>query len=205
MGLQNAKASSGKRTNIVMLGLDSAGKSTLLYKFRYKDVFLTMPTIGFNVDMIEAGKDFTLTIWDVGGQKKMRELWSNFLEDTDGLLYVVDSSDKRRLDKSRREFELILKNDSIKNVPVVVLANKQDVPGALNAEEITRKFKMKKYCSDRNWYVQPCCAITGEGLPEALQRVATFARQYSKSKETFTTLRELNACQGFLSSTSGDS
>ncbi|NXP63522.1 ARL14 protein, partial [Chloropsis cyanopogon] len=190
MGLQNAKASSVKRANIVMLGLDSAGKSTLLYKFRYKDDFLTVRTIGFNVDMIEVGKDFTLTFWDVGGQKKMREFWSNFLEDTSGLLYVVDSFDKQRLEESRREFELILKNESIKNVPVVVLANKQDLPGALNAEEITRRFKMKKYCSDRNWYVQPCCATTGEGLAEALQRVATFARQYSKSKETFITLKE---------------
>ncbi|NXM46918.1 ARL14 protein, partial [Gymnorhina tibicen] len=190
MGLQNAKAHGVKRASILMLGLDSAGKSTLLYKFRYKDAFLTVPTIGFNVDMIEAGKDFTLTFWDVGGQKKMRELWSNFLEDTDGLLYVVDSSDKRRLEESRREFALILKNESLKNVPVVVLANKQDLPGALNAEEITRRFKMKKYCSDRNWYVQPCCAITGEGLAEALQRVATSAKQYRKSKETFTTLKE---------------
>lgn len=192
MGLQNAKPST-KGANIVMLGLDSAGKSTLLYKFRSNDVFITMPTIGFNVDMIEAGKDFTLTFWDVGGQKKMRELWSSFLEDAGALLYVVDSSDKRRLEESRREFELILKNESIKDVPVVVLANKQDLPGALNAEEITRKLKMKKYCSDRNWYVQPCCAITGEGLAEALQRVATFARQYKKSKETFITLKELNS------------
>lgn len=192
MGLQNAKPSRVKRASILMLGLDSAGKSTLLYKLRYKDAFLTMPTIGFNVDMIEAGKDFTLTFWDVGGQKKMRELWSNFLEDIDGLLYVVDSSDKRRLEESRREFELILKNESIEDVPVVVLANKQDLPGALNAEEITRRFKMKKYCSDRNWYVQPCCAITGEGLAEAFQRVATFAKQYRKSKETFTTLKEFN-------------
>ncbi|NWS26848.1 ARL14 protein, partial [Polioptila caerulea] len=190
MGLQNAKLSSLKRTNILMLGLDSAGKSTLLYKFRYKDAFLTTPTIGFNVDMIEAGKDFTLTFWDVGGQKKMREVWSDFLEGTDGLLYVVDSSDKRRLEEARRELELILKNESIRNVPVVVLANKQDLPGALNAEEVTRRLRMKKHCSDRNWYVQPCCAITGEGLAEALQRVATFARQYSKSKETFTTLKE---------------
>lgn len=193
MGLQHTKASAAKRANIVMLGLDAAGKSTLLYKFRYKDVFLTMPTIGFNVDMIEARKNFTLTFWDVGGQKKMRELWSNFLDDTDGLLYVVDSSDKRRLEESRREFELILKNESIKNVPVVVLANKQDLPGALNAEEITRRFKMKKYCSDRNWYVQPCCAITGQGLAEALQRVATFAKQYSRSKETFTSLKEFTS------------
>lgn len=192
MGLQNTKPSR-KGANILMLGLDSAGKSTLLYKLRYKDDFITMPTIGFNVDMMEARKDFTLTFWDVGGQKKMRELWSNFLEDAGGLLYVVDSSDKRRLEESRREFELLLKNESIKNVPVVVLANKQDLPGALNAEEITRKLKMKKYCSDRNWYVQPCCAITGEGLAEALQTVTTFARQYKKSKETFITLKELNS------------
>lgn len=192
MGLQNAKPSR-KGANILMLGLDSAGKSTLLYKLRYKDAFITMPTIGFNVDMMEARKDFTLTFWDVGGQKKMREFWSNFLEDAGGLLYVVDSSDKRRLEESRREFELLLKNESIKNVPVVVLANKQDLPGALNAEEITRKLKMKKYCSDRNWYVQPCCAITGEGLAEALQMVTTFARQYKKSKETFITLKELNS------------
>ncbi|NXG08597.1 ARL14 protein, partial [Sakesphorus luctuosus] len=190
MGLQNTKAHRAKRANIVMLGLDFAGKSTLLYQLRSKDVSLTVPTIGFNVDMIEMERDFTLTFWDVGGQEKMRQVWSSFLEDVDGLLYVVDSSDKRRLEESRKEFELILKNESTKNVPVVVLANKQDLPGALNAEEITRRFKMKKYCSDRTWYVQPCCGITGEGLRVALQRVATFARQYSRSKETFRNLRE---------------
>ncbi|NWI50477.1 ARL14 protein, partial [Calyptomena viridis] len=191
MGLQNTKPARVKQANILMLGLDFAGKSTLLYKFRFKDAFLTIPTIGFNVDTIETGKGFTSTFWDVGGQEKMRQHWSNFLEDTDGLLYVVDSSDKQRLEESRREFELILKNESLKNVPVVVLANKQDLPGALNAEEITRRFKMKKYCSDRDWYVQPCCAITGEGLAEALQRVTTFAKQYSRSKETFTILKEI--------------
>ncbi|XP_074403610.1 ADP-ribosylation factor-like protein 14 [Zonotrichia albicollis] len=192
MGLQNGKPSR-KGANIPMLGLDSAGKSTLLYKLRYKDAFITLPTIGFNVDMIEVGKDFTLTFWDVGGQKKMRELWGNFLEDAGGLVYVVDSADKRRLEESRREFELLLKNESIKTIPVVVLANKQDLPGALNAEEITRKLKMKKHCSDRSWYVQPCCALTGQGLPEALQRVAAFARHYKKSKETFMALKELNS------------
>ncbi|KAM6357487.1 ADP-ribosylation factor-like protein 14 [Alca torda] len=191
MGLQNTKHSKVKQATILMLGLDSAGKSTLLYKFKYNDVFLTIPTIGFNVDMIETGKDFTLTVWDVGGQEKMRHVWCNFLENADGLLYVVDSSDKQRLEESKKEFELILKNEFIKSVPVVVLANKQDLPGALNAEEITRRFNMKKYCSDRNWYVQPCCAITGEGLSEALQRLTTFAKQYSRSKETSTVFKEI--------------
>ncbi|KAM6062537.1 PREDICTED: ADP-ribosylation factor-like protein 14 [Chlamydotis macqueenii] len=191
MGLQNTKHSKVKQANILMLGLDAAGKSTLLYKFKYNDVFLTIPTIGFNVDMIETGKNFTLTFWDVGGQQKMRQAWCNFLENTDGLLYVVDSSDKRRLEESKKEFELILKNDFLKSVPVVLLANKQDLPGALNAEEVTRRFHMKKYCSDRNWYVQPCCAITGEGLSEALQRLTTFAKQYSRSKETSTIFKEI--------------
>ncbi|NXE13283.1 ARL14 protein, partial [Lophotis ruficrista] len=191
MGLQNTKHAKAKQANILMLGLDSAGKSTLLYKFKYNDVFLTIPTIGFNVDMIETGKNFTLTFWDVGGQQKMRQAWCNFLENTDGLLYVVDSSDKRRLEESKKEFELILKNDFLKSVPVIMLANKQDLPGALNAEEITRRFHMKKYCSDRNWYVQPCCAITGEGLSEALQRLTAFAKQYSRSKETSTIFKEI--------------
>ncbi|XP_069720718.1 ADP-ribosylation factor-like protein 14 [Phaenicophaeus curvirostris] len=191
MGLQNTKHSKVKQANILMLGLDSAGKSTLLYKFKCDEVFLTSPTIGFNVDMIETRKDFTMTFWDVGGQQKMRQLWCTFLENTDGLLYVVDSSDKRRLEESKKEFVLILKNEFIKNVPVIVLANKQDLPGALNAEEITRRFNVKKYCSDRNWYVQPCCALTGEGLSEALRILTTFAKNYSRSKETSTIFKEI--------------
>ncbi|NXJ63380.1 ARL14 protein, partial [Rostratula benghalensis] len=191
MGLQSTKHSKVKQANILMLGLDSAGKSTLLYKFKYNDAFLTIPTIGFNVDMIDTAKDFTLTVWDVGGQQKMRQVWCNFLENTDGLMYVVDSSDKRRLEESKKEFELIVKNEYMKRVPVMMLANKQDLPGALNAEEITRRFNMKKYCSDRNWYVQPCCAITGEGLSEALQRLTAFAKQYSRSKETATNFKEI--------------
>ncbi|XP_009938371.1 ADP-ribosylation factor-like protein 14 [Opisthocomus hoazin] len=191
MGLQHTKHSEVKQANILMLGLDSAGKSTLLYKFKYKDVFLTVPTIGFNVDMIDTRKDFTLTFWDVGGQQKMRRSWCNFLENADGLLYVVDSSDKRRLEESKKEFELILKNEFLKSVPVIVLANKQDLPGALNAEEITRRFNVKKHCSNKNWYVQPCCAITGAGLSEALQRLTTFAKHYIRAKETSTTFKEI--------------
>ncbi|XP_025961511.1 ADP-ribosylation factor-like protein 14 [Dromaius novaehollandiae] len=190
MGLHNTKDSKVKQGNILMLGLDSAGKSTLLYKLKYNDVFLTIPTIGFNVDMIETEKDFSLTFWDVGGQQEMRRLWCNFLENADGLLYVVDSSDKQRLEESKKEFELILKNEFIKSVPVVLLANKQDLPGAVNAEEVTRRFNMKKYCSDRNWYVQPCCAITGEGLSEALQRLTVFVKNHRRSKDTSTIFKQ---------------
>lgn len=191
MGLQNTKHPKVKQANILMLGLDSAGKSTLLYKFKYNDVCLTTPTIGFNVDMIETGKDFTLTLWDVGGQQKMRQVWCSFLENVDVLLYVVDSSDKRRLEESKREFKLVLRSEFLKSIPVIVLANKQDLPGALNAEELTRRFHMKKHCSDRTWYVQPCCAATGEGLAEALQRLTAFAKQHTRSNETSTNFKEI--------------
>ncbi|XP_030072261.1 ADP-ribosylation factor-like protein 14 [Microcaecilia unicolor] len=183
MGLVGSRHSKVRQARILMLGLEAAGKSTLLYKFKFKEPFTTIPTIGFNVEMIETDKDIALTIWDVGGQQKMRTLWCCYFENTDGLVYVVDSTDKKHLEDSKKEFELIIKNELIKNVPVVVLANKQDLPGALNAEEITRKLNMKRYCSDRDWFVQPCCAITGQGLEEGLGKVKEFVKNFMKSKD----------------------
>ncbi|XP_029473234.1 ADP-ribosylation factor-like protein 14 [Rhinatrema bivittatum] len=183
MGLIGSRHSKIKQARILMLGLDAAGKSTLLYKFKFRESFTTIPTIGFNVEMIETDKDVALTVWDVGGQQKMRTLWCYYFENTDGLVYVVDSMDKKHLEDSKKEFELIIKNELIKNVPVVVLANKQDLPGALNAEEITRKLNMRRHCSDRDWFVQPCCALTGQGLAEGLGKVAEFAKNFKKSKE----------------------
>ncbi|XP_012382133.1 ADP-ribosylation factor-like protein 14 [Dasypus novemcinctus] len=176
MGLLSSKNSKAKEAQILLLGLDSAGKSTLLYKLKLDKDTTTTPTIGFNVEMIELEKSLLLTVWDVGGQEKMRTVWGCYCENTDGLLYVVDSTDKQRLEKSRRAFEHILKNEHIKNIPVVLLANKQDKPGALTAEDITRLFKLNKLCSDRNWYVQPCSAITGKGLTEGLRKLSEFVK-----------------------------
>lgn len=182
MGLLSSKNPKAKQAQILLLGLDSAGKSTLLYKLKLAKDIVTNPTIGFNVEMIELEKSLALTVWDVGGQEKMRSVWGDYCEHTDGLVYVVDSTDRERLDASRREFELILKNEHIKNVPVVLLANKQDIPGALTAEDITRMFKVKKLCCNRNWYVQPCCAITGDGLAEGFRKLTEFVKSHMKSR-----------------------
>ncbi|XP_056419164.1 ADP-ribosylation factor-like protein 14 [Hyla sarda] len=180
MGLSGSMHSKVKQARILLLGLDAAGKSTVLYRFKFKEPFSTIPTVGFNVEMIQAKKHLQLTIWDIGGQEKLRSFWCYYFENTDGLVYVVDSTNKQTLDESKKQFQFILQNELIKNVPVVVLANKQDLPGALNADEITRKFNMKKYCCDRDWYVQPCCAITGQGLAEGFNKVSEFVK---KSKE----------------------
>uniref|UniRef100_A0A8C6FWK0 ADP-ribosylation factor-like protein 14 n=1 Tax=Moschus moschiferus TaxID=68415 RepID=A0A8C6FWK0_MOSMO len=182
MGLWNSKKPKAKQARILLLGLDSAGKSTLLYKLKLDKDIVTIPTVGFNVEMIELAKGVSLMVWDIGGQEKMRSMWGLYCENTDGLVYVVDSTDTQRLADSRKEFEHILKNEYIKNVPVVLLANKQDVPGALSAEDVTRMFKVKQLCSDRNWYVQPCCAITGDGLMEGFQKLTGFVKSHMKSR-----------------------
>ncbi|XP_053567778.1 ADP-ribosylation factor-like protein 14 [Bombina bombina] len=183
MGLSGSSHHKVKKAQILILGLEAAGKSTLLYKFKFKEPFTTIPTIGFNVEMIHTDKHLQLTMWDVGGQQKIRSYWSDYLENINGLVYVVDSTNKQHIDESKKEFQLLLQNELIKDVPVVLLANKQDLPGALNAEEITRKFNMQKYCCDRDWYVQPCCALTGQGLAEGLSKVTEFVKNCMKLKE----------------------
>lgn len=186
MGLKGSKLPDAR---ILLLGLDGAGKSTLLFRLKYKELFQTVPTIGFNVEMMEAKQSrrrITLTVWDVGGQKMMRTLWRSYYPDTAGLLFAVDCWDEGRLDEARRELERLLKNEYLRGLPLVVLANKQDKEGALTATELTERFNLRKTCSDRDWFVQPCSGKTGAGLPEGFRRLAHLVKTTSDSniKET---------------------
>lgn len=191
MGLLNSKNPQSKQAHILLLGLDSAGKSTLLYRLKFAETLATIPTIGFNVEMVQLQSSLTLTVWDVGGQEKMRTVWDCYCENAHGLVYVVDCSEgKKRLEESRKEFKHILRNEHIKNTPVVILANKQDLPGALSAEDITRMFKVKKLCSDRNWYVQPCCAVTGEGLDDGFRKLTEFVKSNRRTRETLAIFKQ---------------
>ncbi|XP_003794683.1 ADP-ribosylation factor-like protein 14 [Otolemur garnettii] len=182
MGLLSSKSPKAKQAQILLLGLDAAGKTTLLYKLKFAEDVVTIPTIGFNVETLQLGRGVSLTVWDVGGQETMRTAWGCYCENADGLLYVVDSTDRQRLEHSRRELEHILKNEHIKRVPVVLLANKQDLPGALSARDITRKFRVKNLCSDRSWFVQPCCAVTGDGLAEGFRQLTASVKSHRKSR-----------------------
>ncbi|XP_036410222.1 ADP-ribosylation factor-like protein 14 [Megalops cyprinoides] len=189
MGTQSSKEAEAR---ILMLGLDAAGKSTLLYKLKYNESVITVPTIGFNVEMIESKKKTTaLTVWDIGGQDKMRPHWKDFYQDTSGLVFVLDSSDRRRLDEAKREFTKILRNEALKGLPVVIFANKQDVAGAMSVADITEKFNFRKTCSDRDWFVQPCSAIAGSGLEDGFRKVLHLVKTSSddKLKDTVQYLR----------------
>ncbi|XP_075954382.1 ADP-ribosylation factor-like protein 14 [Anarhichas minor] len=175
MGLQGSKP----EAQVILLGLDNAGKSTLLYKLKHNMSVSTVPTIGFNVEMLEARKNrksVAITLWDVGGQGKMREYWPSFHQDAAVVVFVVDSSGRERLEEARKELEKTLKSEQLRGRPLVLLANKQDVNGALTVTEIKDWFNLRKICSGRDWFVQPCSASTGFGVEEAFRQVVQMVK-----------------------------
>lgn len=174
MGLQGSKQ---PEAHVLLLGLDDAGKSTLLYKLKHNACVSTVPTIGFNVEMLEARRTRkNLTLWDVGGQRKMRRHWPSFYQDVAAVVFVVDSAGTERLEEARRELENTLRSEHLRGRPLVVLANKQDVNGARSVIEIKDMFDLKKICSDRDWFIQPCSASTGFGVEEAFRRVVQMVK-----------------------------
>ncbi|XP_058489134.1 ADP-ribosylation factor-like protein 14 [Solea solea] len=170
MGICGSK--SREQAQVLMLGLDGSGKTTLLYKLMYNESVVTVPTVGFNVESLETDRSSpSLTVWDVGGQKKMRPHWRHHYTDTAGLVFVVDSWDQNRLDEARKELHRVLRYDSLRGVPLVVLANKQDLAGALSPEALCQKLDMRRVCEGRAWFIQPCSATTGVGLEEGFRRI----------------------------------
>ena len=125
-----------KERRILMVGLDAAGKTTILYKLKLGEVVTTIPTIGFNVEQVDY-KNISFTVWDVGGQDKIRPLWRHYYQNTEGLIFVVDSNDKDRIDAAREELQKMLQEDELKDSVVLVFANKQDLPNAMSAPEVT--------------------------------------------------------------------
>ncbi|XP_020257943.1 ADP-ribosylation factor-like protein 2 isoform X2 [Asparagus officinalis] len=109
---------------------------------------------------------YSLNIWDVGGQKTIRSYWRNYFEQTDGLVWVVDSSDVRRLEDCRMELENLLKEERLSGASLLVFANKQDIQGALTPPEITKVLNLEALDKTRHWKLVGCSAYTGEGLLE---------------------------------------
>ncbi|XP_028328113.1 ADP-ribosylation factor-like protein 14 [Gouania willdenowi] len=186
-------ASKPPEAHVLLLGLDNAGKSTLLYKLKHNASVSTVPTIGFNVEMFEAKKNrknISVTVWDVGGQNKMREHWDAFHHSAAAVVWVLDSSDRERLDEARTELENTLRSEQLRGRPLILLANKQDVNGALTGTEIKDCFNLRKICSSRDWFVQPCSGSTGVGVDEAFRKVVQMAKPPSESGAVKDNFRE---------------
>jgi len=151
---------------ILMVGLDAAGKTTVLYKLKLGEVVTTIPTIGFNVETVEY-KNITFTVWDVGGQSKIRPLWRHYYQGTNGVIFVVDSIDRDRVEDAREELARLLSADEMRDAALLVFANKQDLPQSMPAAEITEKLGLNTV-RNRQWFIQSACATTGDGLYEGL-------------------------------------
>ncbi|KRZ45139.1 ADP-ribosylation factor 1-like 2 [Trichinella pseudospiralis] len=164
-----------KEVRILMVGLDAAGKTTILYKLKLGEIVTTIPTIGFNVETVEY-KNISFTVWDVGGQDKIRPLWRHYFQNTQGLIFVVDSNDRERVGEARDELIRMLAEDELRDAVLLVFANKQgfqqfdlavDLPNAMNAAEVTDKLGLHTL-RNRSWYIQATCATSGDGLYEGL-------------------------------------
>merc|ERR1719235_1061547 len=123
---------------ILMVGLDAAGKTTILYKLKLGEVVTTIPTIGFNVENVEY-KNINFTVWDIGGQDKIRKLWRYYYANTQGLIFVVDSNDRDRIEDAKEELTKMLGEDEMRDAALLVLANKQDLPNSMTAAEVAEK------------------------------------------------------------------
>lgn len=163
---------------IVIVGLNNAGKTTILYKLHLGQVIVTQPTIGSNVEEVKHD-NLTFQVWDLGGQENLRATWATYFEDTDAVVFVVDSNDQESLVLAKMElFNAVLQED-LKFSCLLVLANKQDIQGARNAGEIAEDLSLHTIRT-HEWQIQSCCALTGEGLQEGLSWIAGRIREKRK-------------------------
>ncbi|GAA6216905.1 ADP-ribosylation factor 4 [Lates japonicus] len=150
---------------ILMVGLDAAGKTTLLYRLKLAEVVTTIPTLGFNVETVDY-KNISFTVWDVGGQTIIRPLWRHYYTNTQGLIFVVDSNDPERIKEAADELHMMLEENELRGVAVLVFANKQDLPRAMSVSDITTALGLSGI--PQPWFVQASCAVSGAGLAEGL-------------------------------------
>merc|ERR1712167_289667 len=151
---------------ILMVGLDAAGKTTILYNLKLGEVVTTIPTIGFNTEVVEY-KNITFTVWDIGGQDKILRLWRYYYQGTNAIIYVVDSNDRDRIEDAREELAKMLTEAELRESILLVLANKQDLPNSLSTAEVAEKLGLNSV-RDRQWLIQSTVATRGDGLYEGL-------------------------------------
>lgn len=149
-----------------MIGLDFAGKSSILYKVQLDHVTDTFPTLGVNHETINH-KRCNLEVWDIGGHHTIRHRWQQLFHGTDAVVFVVDSCDKRRLGEARAELHKIVAHQQLQDVPILVFANKQESDHALPPSAVACALDLHSITS-HTWHLQGCSGVTGDGIHEGL-------------------------------------
>ncbi|XP_063429036.1 ADP-ribosylation factor-like isoform X3 [Mytilus trossulus] len=142
-------------------------KTAILYKMKYNRNVQTISTIGFNVETITPVEGINFTVWDISFQEKMIPLWVHYFTNTEGIIYVVDSNDGDRLNEAREILHRIPNFEILKEVPLVVMANKQDLPNAICPSEIANVLNLHEV-RDRRWFINGTSAPTGNGLNDSM-------------------------------------
>lgn len=161
-----------KELRLLLLGLDAAGKTTFVERLNGKEIDGVAPTLGFKIYPFSF-QGFRLSVWDIGGQRTIRAFWRHYFESTDGLIWVVDSADLERLNICKEELHRLLKEERLAGIPVLILANKQDVPSALSSIQIQEALQLESLATSRHWAVMPCSAKKGTGLLEGISWLVT--------------------------------
>ncbi|CDW54764.1 ADP ribosylation factor protein 2 like [Trichuris trichiura] len=155
-----------KEMRILVIGLDNAGKTTILKRLMGEDVSITTPTFGFNIKTL-AYRGYKLNIWDVGGQLMLRSYWKNYFEETDGVIWVVDSTDVERFENCRKELQSLLVEERLISSTLAILANKQDLNDAVSIQTIHDALQLDKI-RGHHWRCFPCSGLTGDNLVEGI-------------------------------------
>merc|ERR1711976_511196 len=134
----------------------------------------TIPTIGFNVETVEY-KNISFTVWDIGGQDRIRKLWRHYYLGTHGIIFVVDSNDRDRIEDAREELSKMLGEDELSDAVVLVLSKKQDLPNSMPMAEVAEKLGLHAL-RRHQWFIQAACATTGEGIYEGLDWLTSALR-----------------------------
>jgi ADP-ribosylation factor-like protein 1 len=182
-----------KERRILILGLDGAGKTTILYRLQVSEVVTTIPTIGFNVETVQY-KNLKFQVWDLGkylseilfhilsvfytsgGQTSIRPYWRCYYSNTDAIIYVIDSMDRDRIGISKHELISMLEEDELKNAVLCVFANKQDLDGCMNVSEVANALGLTSL-KNRKYQIFKTSAIKGTGLNEGMEWLSNSLQQ----------------------------
>ena len=151
---------------LLIVGLDASDKTSILYRLKLNERVTTIPTIGFNVETVMY-KQSAFTMWDVGGCDKIRPLLRHYFQNTQALIFVVDSCDRKRLAEATDELWRLLSADELNHAPILFYLNKIDITNGLQPADVKKQMRLNDI-RNRQWILQPCCATTGEGLYEGL-------------------------------------
>ena len=152
---------------IIILGMQNAGKTTILYRLSLGQLVKTTPTIGSNVEEINYN-NVQFQAWDLGGQESTRSVWDVYYMNTDAIVYVIDSQDEEYYEESKLQFHKLLRNSALKNATILIFANKQDLSEVKDVNRLIQDYELDKI-KDHIWHIQPCSALKGEGLVEGIK------------------------------------